>query len=201
MAEPLLIKGCRIVGSSQGTCLSDILCQDGVVTAIGQGLSGEGGALLEARGLIAAPGLVDMHTHLRDPGQTQKEDIGSACAAAAAGGVTSLLAMPNTEPCADEPSVLRYVAEKSRPTGLHVYPAAAATLGRRGKELCDFMLLACGGAAAFSDDGSPIESAGMMLAAMKAAKRVGRPLISHCEELTLAAGGIVNEGDVSRALG
>lgn len=199
--EKLLIKGCRVVDPSAGMDASaDILCENGIIRAVGLSDAPEGCAVLDARGLTASPGLVDMHTHLRDPGQTYKEDIFTACAAAAAGGVTTLLAMPNTVPCADTPEVLRAVAEKAASAGVHVHLAAAATVGRRGKTFTDFASLVQNGAAAFSDDGSPVESAAVMLAAMRAAFAVGKPLISHCEDLSLAAGGLVNEGKVSEEL-
>ncbi len=101
--------------------------------------------MIEAKGLCVAPGLVDMHVHLRDPGQTHKEDIVSGCGAAAAGGVTSIAAMPNTKPVADNPETLKYIAEKSKPTGVHVYPIASVTIGEQGDTLCNFKELSARG--------------------------------------------------------
>lgn len=193
--EKLLIKNCRVGGK-----ISDILSEDGFIAAVGPDLEAESAMVIDGSGLCAAPGLVDMHVHLRDPGQTQKEDIVSGCLAAAAGGFTTVAAMPNTDPVCDTPEGVRYVLGKARPTGVHVLPIAAVTKGQRGKELCDFEALKDAGAAAFSDDGRPVESAAMMRAAMRAAETVGVPVISHCEDLSFG-GGLVNEGEVSLKLG
>lgn len=202
--QTLLIRACRLVDPSQGfDGPADLLLEDGHVckaAPAGTLPAPAEGTVLEARGLVAAPGLVDMHTHLRDPGQTDKEDILSGCAAAKAGGVTTLLAMPNTVPCADSPEVLRYVQSKGALTGLRVLPAAAVTLGQHGESLTDFEALSRAGAAAFSDDGHPVPTAALMREALRAAAKEGKPLVSHCEEPSLP-GGLVNEGKASRALG
>jgi dihydroorotase len=194
-AGKLLIKDCRINGE-----ILDLLIVDGVIEASAPKLEAKDARVINAGGLCAAPGLVDMHVHLRDPGQTQKEDILTGCSAAAAGGFTSVAAMPNTDPVADTPEVIRYVTEKSKGTGVHVYPIAAVTKGQQGSALCNFDELRSAGAAAFSDDGRPVENAAVMLAAMAAAAKIGAPVISHCEDLSLA-GGIINEGEASKELG
>lgn len=194
-AGKTLIKNCRLNGMHL-----DILIDNGVIAAVEPHIDLGGAQILDADGLCAAPGLVDMHVHLRDPGFTQKEDIESGCRAAAAGGVTSIAAMPNTSPAADSPEIIRYVAEKAKDTGVHVYQIAAITKGLQGSQLCDFEKLRAAGAIAFSDDGRPVKSAAMMLAAMKEAAKVGAPIISHCEEMSLA-GGIINEGKISEKLG
>lgn len=190
-----LIKNCRLNGMHL-----DILIDNGVIMAAEPQIKVDDAQIIDAGGLCAAPGLVDMHVHLRDPGGTQKEDIITGCRAAAVGGVTSIAAMPNTSPVADTPEVISYVAEKSKNTGIHVYPIAAITKGLQGTALCNFEELHKAGAIAFSDDGRPVKDAAMMLAAMNEAAKVGSPVISHCEDMSLA-GGIINEGKVSKKLG
>lgn len=193
--EIILFKSCNFFGTKL-----DILCADGIIKEMGCGISGKGAFTINADGLFAAPGIVDMHVHFRDPGQTHKEDIISGCAAAAAGGITSVAAMPNTSPACDSAEIVKYELEKAKPTGVHLYPVAAVTKGISGRELCDFKTLKAAGAAAFSDDGHPVPSAGIMLSAMKSAYEAGAPIVSHCEDMSLACG-IVNEGAVSEKLG
>ena len=197
----ILIRGARVIdpaGNFDGT--ADIFVENGRIKAVGRELKAAGARGIDARGLCAAPGLIDMHVHLRDPGQTYKEDIVTGCRAAAAGGVTSLAVMPNTSPVADVPEVLRYMREKAADTGVRLYPIAAVTKGQRGEEPVNFAALAAAGAVAFSDDGHPVRTAAMMALAMREAAKAGRVVISHCEDPSLA-GGLVNEGAVSRALG
>lgn len=193
--QKVLIKNCRIYDEN-----SDILIENGIIAAVAPNIEAFDAQVIDAAGLCAAPGLVDMHVHLRDPGQTNKEDIKTGCLAAAAGGVTSIAAMPNTRPVADSPEVIKYVVQKAKDTGVHVYPIASVTKGQQGHILCDFEVLKAAGAVAFSDDGRPVENAAMMLAAMRAAKKAGAPIISHCEDMSLA-GGIINEGIISKKLG
>lgn len=200
--EKLLIRGARVIDPSAGLdAAGDILLSGGTIAAVGPHIPAPAGArVIDARGLCAAPGLVDMHVHLRDPGQTQKEDILTGCAAAAAGGVTSLAAMPNTRPAADCAEVLAYERERAAGTGVRLYPIAAVTAGQQGERLTDFEALARAGAAAFSDDGRPVRDAATMAEAMRRAAPLGLPVISHCEEPSLT-GGLVNEGAASRTLG
>ncbi len=193
--DKMLIKGCYIDGE-----ILDILLSDGVISAVESDIQVDAATIIDANGLCAAPGLVDIHVHLRDPGFTHKEDMISGCLAAAAGGVTSIAAMPNTKPVTDCPEIIQYVLEKAKNTGVHVYPIAAVTKAQQGSELCGFEELRAAGAAAFSDDGRPVEKAAMMLAAMKAADKVGAPIISHCEDMSFAHG-IINEGEASKKLG
>ena len=207
MSERLRIHGARILDPSQGwEFTGDLFLSGGVLmAAVPEGaLTPEGFAdaeTLDARGLVAAPGLVDLHVHLRDPGQTQKEDILSGCAAALAGGVTTRCCMPNTIPVADAPEVIRYIVEKAAQTPVRVLPAAAISKGLSSETLTDFEALTSAGAAAFTDDGRPAASAAVLRAALRAAAKVGRPVLCHCEDMSLAAGGLVNEGEASRALG
>lgn len=197
-SNKLLIKNAHVIDSDIDDVL-DILVENGIISSVKKDIETSDAEIINADGLYAAPGLVDMHVHLRDPGQTQKEDIITGCLAAAAGGVTSIAAMPNTKPVADSPEIIKYEIDKAKNTGVHVYPIAAITKGQNGKELNDFENLHKAGAAAFSDDGKPVFDAAVMLAAMKSAAALNAPVISHCEEMSLAHG-IVNEGEVSKAL-
>lgn len=178
----------------------DLLAVDGRIVAQGIGLPDEDAQVIEASGLCCAPGLVDMHVHLRDPGQTQKEDVESGCRAAAAGGVTSLACMPNTTPACDSPETIAYIVEKARSASARVYPVAAITHSLLGEKMTDFEALKAAGAVAVSDDGRPVPTAGQMEQAMIHASRLGLKVLSHCEELSLTRGGIMNEGEVSRRL-
>jgi dihydroorotase len=197
--EKLLIKSAFIIGNGFDF-VGDILVEDGAIKAIDKNIEVQYTDVIDAQRLCVAPGLVDMHVHLRDPGQTNKEDIVSGCMAAAAGGVTSLAAMPNTRPVADNANVLNYITQKAKLCGVHVYPIAAVTKGQQGNTLCDFEALCAAGAVAFSDDGRPVIQASTMLAAMRLAAANNVPIISHCEDLSLADG-IINEGEISRKLG
>ena len=164
-------------------------------------LSGEPDQAMDCAGLVAAPGLVDMHVHLRDPGQTHKEDLFTACKAAAAGGVTSLLAMPNTAPPMDSPELVRDLLARAREADATVYTAACVTRGMKGQELTDFAALKAAGAIALSDDGKPVGRSSCLLEALERAKELGLALTAHCEDLDLASGGLMNQGEVSRRLG
>lgn len=200
--DRLLIRGARVVSpADRPEFTGDILIENGIFARIG-GKSGSAGAeIVEAAGLVAAPGLVDMHTHLRDPGFPEKEDVLSGCRAAAAGGVTSLLCMPNTDPTVDGARTVRYILEKAERADARVYVAGAITRGLGGKELSDFQELKDAGAVALSDDGRPVENAALMALAMRRASALGLRVLSHCEELSLSAGGKANEGEVSERLG
>ncbi len=199
--ERWLLRGARLIDPSQQLDeTGDILFVQGKVAAIGQNLPSDDAQLFEAAGLVCAPGLVDMHVHLRDPGQTHKEDIRTGCEAAAAGGVTSLACMPNTRPAADSPAVLEEIRMKARTAKARVYPVAAITGGLEGEKLTDFAALRAAGAMAVSDDGRPVPTAGKMAEAMEQAARNDMPVLSHCEDVSLVRGGIINEGEISHAL-
>jgi dihydroorotase len=179
----LLLRGGRV----------DLLIADGVVADRGSDVSAPSDAeVIDVGGMVVAPGLVDMHVHFRDPGREDEETILSGSIAAAHGGVTSVAAMPNTEPAIDTPSWVEYVASVESP--ITVYPIAAITVGRKGTTLTEMAELAAAGAVAFSDDGSPVSSGRVMRRALEYASMVGRPIISHCEDLDLVAGGVANEG-------
>lgn len=194
----MLIKNCILTETGE---VAEFLIEGGKITAIGRSLECEDAVIIDAGGLYAAPGLVDMHVHLRDPGQTHKEDILSGCRAAAAGGVTSVAAMPNTNPAADNAETLQYILNKAENADARVYPIAAVTKGQQGNEPVDFTALKNAGAVAFSDDGRPVMRADLMLRAMQAAGELKSLVISHCEDVTLVPGGLVNEGMASQTLG
>ena len=203
--DKLFIRGAVIVDplneAASSLPDSDILVVDGRVEEVGRDLSDIDAEILEADGLCCAPGLVDMHVHLRDPGQTDKEDILSGCRAAAAGGVTSLACMPNTQPVCDSPDIISYILKKAQAADARVYPVAAVTHSLGGERMTDFAALKSAGAVAVSDDGRPVPTAGGMLDAMRLAAETGLPILSHCEEMSLTRGGIINEGEVSHTLG
>ena len=196
-----LLKNARVIDPSQGIDrTADILVEAGKIKRIGE-IGTEAERVIDASGLIAAPGLVDMHVHLRDPGQTQKEDILSGCSAAAAGGVTSLLAMPNTSPSVDSGETVRYILQKAQAAKARVYVAASITKGLKSEELCNLQELRDAGAIALTDDGRPVVNTGFMARAMALAPALSMKVVAHCEDLYLADGGIINEGEVSQKLG
>lgn len=197
----ILLKSARIIDPSQDLDqIGDLLIREGRIAALGS-LSQEADEVIDCSGLIAAPGLVDMHVHLRDPGQTHKEDVYTACRAAAAGGVTSLLAMPNTTPPMDSPELVRSLLEKARSADAAVYTTACITKGLEGEELTDLAALKKAGAIALSDDGQPVKNTACLLAALRQAAVLGMTVTAHCEDKYLAGGGLMNEGIVSRELG
>ncbi len=198
----ILIKNAHICDPATNMdCEGDIFLVDGVIADIGTNLDYETEVTIDASGLIAAPGLVDMHVHLRDPGQTEKEDIISGCKAAAAGGVTSVLAMPNTNPTVDNVETVQYILNKAKDADAHVYVSAAITKGLQSDMLCNLAALKEAGAIALSDDGRPVVNTEFMAEAMQTAPKLGMTVVSHCEDLYLAKGGIIHEGKVAEELG
>ncbi|HEX5275304.1 MAG TPA: dihydroorotase [Candidatus Rubrimentiphilum sp.] len=167
----------------------DVRIRNGVVNEIGELLKPEEGEeVIDARNAYVAPGFIDMHVHLREPGNPEKETIASGCAAAVAGGFTAVAAMPNTHPALDTPELVRWVTQTAGRTGLaRVYPIAAITQGREGKEPADYNALAAAGAVAFSDDGNTIESAIAQTSAALRAREAGRVFITHCENAAIKA--------------
>ncbi len=160
------------------------------------------GEIIDATGLIAIPGMIDMHAHLREPGQTQKEDIVSGLKAAAKGGFTSVCCMPNTSPVLDSEKLISYVKQRAtEANGAKLFPIIAITKGSLGEELTDFESLMKAGAIAFSDDGRPVCGSQIMRHALELSEKTGALLISHAEDLELTDGGVMNEGEVSRRLG
>lgn len=198
----LLIRGGRVVDPAQGVDdRLDLLIQDGKILRLGRDLAAPDAQILNAGGLTAAPGLVDIHVHLREPGFEAKETVSTGCAAAARGGVTTLVAMPNTRPAADCPEVVQLVRDKAAPTRINVLPAGAVTLGQKGEQLTDFAALKAAGVPALTDDGVPIQNLALLRRALLEAKRLSLPLLDHCEDRDMVQNYAVNEGAVSRRLG
>lgn len=199
---PMLIQNARVIDPSQGLDkVMDLLLEDGKIAQLGSNLSAQNAQVVDGTGLVAAPGLVDMHVHLRDPGLTHKEDVYSGCRAAAAGGVTSLLAMPNTKPAMDSPETVRALLERAQTADAAVYTAACVTKDLQGGELADLAALKEAGAIALSDDGRPVVNTRRLLEALEQAPSLGLTVTAHCEDLYLASGGLMHEGEVSRKLG
>src|SRR2546421_941073 len=182
----------------------NLLIEDGRVAALlGRGEDvPEGAEVFDATGLIVAPGFIDLHTHLREPGQEYKETIQTGALAAVAGGYTSVCAMPNTDPVNDNPAVTRFIIEQAESAGLaNVFPVGAITKGSQGKELAEMGEMRRAGIVAVTDDGRSVPSAGMMRRAMEYAHGFDLPVMDHCEERTLTAGGVMHEGEWSLRLG
>jgi dihydroorotase len=182
----------------------DLLIENGKVAAwLAQDENGpEDAEVFDASGLIVAPGFIDMHVHLREPGQEHKETIATGCAAAVAGGWTSVCPMPNTNPVNDNAAITRYVIEQAERAGLaNVFPIGAITKSSDGTELAEMGEMKAAGAVAVSDDGRPVPSAGIMRRAMQYARDFGLPVIDHCEDRSLSSGGVMHEGRVSLLLG
>ena len=202
----VLLKNGRFIDPVSGKDEAmDFLIVDGKFDKIGKNISSDVGAqLVDLKKKLVVPGLIDMHVHLREPGFEHKETIETGCASAASGGFTAVCCMPNTNPAIDDESVVRYIHEKGKSVCdgiVEVYPIAAATKGREGKELAPMAELACAGAVGFSDDGAPISSAEVMRRALEYSSMYGLPVIQHAEERSMTHGGCMNEGFVSTKLG
>ena len=202
MSIDLVIRGGRVIDPANGVDrVCDLWVDDGRIAGIGQ-FEGEAAQSIDARGQIVCPGLIDMHVHLREPGQEWKEDIESGSRAAVAGGVTSICCMPNTGPHIDHAGVAIQIIERAKQVGLcHVHPIGAVSKNLDGKELTEMRELARAGCVAFSDDGMPIWHAGVMRKALEYASSFGYLVIQHAEEKQLTAGGAINEGWISTQLG
>lgn len=201
-----LIKGARIIDPSQHIDgQMDILVEDGKIVKLGRNLSPsrkKGLDSMELAGLVVTPGLVDMHTHLREPGFEYKETIQTGSEAACAGGFTSIACMPNTNPVNDTRSVTEFILRKAAETNLvNVYPIAAITMQSQGNALAEFWDLKEAGAIALSDDGKPVMDSAVMRRALEYAHSLGLPIISHCEDTCLSSGGAMHEGFASTELG
>jgi dihydroorotase len=198
----LLIKGGHVISpEDQLDGELDVLVEDGVIRQITPQTSVAADEILEATGKIVSPGFVDIHVHLREPGGEISETLETGLAAAVAGGFTAVCPMPNTKPVIDRPELVRAMIEKAQRIGLaRVLPIAAVSMGSQGESLTDFRALAAAGAAAFSDDGRPVKTAGLLRRALEVAREIDAPLMDHCEDLSLSASGVINEGQVSRQL-
>ena len=204
MTRPLLLTGGRVLDPSQQMdSVADVLLTDGNVVAIGRDIGRPDDAeIVDCSGLIVSPGFIDVHCHLREPGRADVETIASGARAAAAGGFTAVCAMPNTDPVIDNPAAVGFVVRQGLRAGAaRVYPIGAISVGQRGEALAEFGEMVDAGAIGVSDDGKPVVSAQLMRTALEYARTFGIPVIDHCEEPTLAAGGAMNEGIVSARLG
>ena len=192
----ILLKNATVV-NIDGITETDILIENGIVSKMGKGIeSAYGVKEVDCDGKLVFPGFIDMHCHLREPGQTHKEDINSGSAAAVNGGYTAVCCMPNTTPPLDNAAMIRYVRERSNACGnAEVYPIGAITVGQGGKTLCEFGAMKEAGAIAVSDDGLPVSDGAVMLNALKYAKTFDMLVISHSEDKSISLGGVVNEGE------
>jgi dihydroorotase len=200
----LLIRGGRVIDPDSGIDGElDVLLRDGKVAEVAPGgkIRGKAEATLDARKLIVAPGFIDLHVHLREPGQEHKETIASGTAAAALGGFTSVCAMPNTSPVNDSPEITAWMQEPARHAVVNVFPIAAATRKSQGEALTDFAALEHAGAVGFTDDGRPILGDGIMRQALEQAGRLSLPVIQHAEDTTLTGGCTMHEGANAFRLG
>jgi dihydroorotase len=199
----LLIKNGRVIDPASGhDAVADVWIQDGLIATVGPNLAPGDTEVFDATGLIVAPGFIDMHVHLREPGFEHAETIESGSRAAAAGGFTTICPMPNTKPVNDNATVTSYIIEKARRHALvNVWPIGAITKGSNGEELAAIGAMRQAGAVAISDDGRPVMNARVMRRAMEFARSFGIPVINHCEDLHLSAGGDMHEGLESVRLG
>lgn len=201
----LLIKNGHLIdpGAPENTGMS-VLIEDGKVASwLRHGEADpEGSDVFDASGLLVAPGFIDLHVHLREPGQEHKETIASGCAAAVAGGWTSVCPMPNTDPINDNAAITRYMIEQAERAGMaNVFPIGAITKSSDGNELAEMGEMKAAGAVAVSDDGRPVPNAGIMRRAMQYARDFDLPVVDHCEDRSLSYGGVMHEGKMSLLLG
>jgi len=198
-----VLRNGRVIDPASGRDeVADVWIDGGLVSEIGRGAGPKDARGVDCSGKIVAPGFIDLHVHLREPGREDQETIETGTRAAVRGGFTAVACMPNTDPAMDSEASIRYILEQSRSTGYcRVLPVAAITRGRAGEALCDLGGLAEAGAVAFSDDGSSVEDPGLMRRALEYARMLDVPVAVHCEDARLSAGGVMNEGTVSTLLG
>jgi dihydroorotase len=200
----LLLTGGRVIDPSTGIDrVADVLLRDGKVESAGERIgTPEGAEVVDCAGLVVAPGFIDVHCHLREPGREDVETIATGARAAAAGGITAVCAMPNTDPVTDNQAAVGFVLKQGRSAeSARVYPIGAISIGQNGERLAEFGEMVGAGAVAVSDDGKPVVSAQLMRTALEYARAFNIPVADHCEDPTLAAGGAMNEGIVSARLG
>ena len=204
MSRPVLLQGGRVIDPSRDLDeTADLLIQDGTIAGVGRGLSAPDGAdVRNVKGKIVAPGLIDLHVHLREPGNEDEETVASGARAAAAGGFTAICAMPNTDPVTDNQAAVGFIVRQSgRALGARVHPIGAVSIGQKGERLAEFGEMVSAGAVAVSDDGKPVASSHLMRTALEYARTFNIPVADHCEDPTLAAGGVMHEGLVAARLG
>jgi len=206
MSQQILLQQGRLIDPSSGTDrVVDILIEDGTIRTIGTGLTAADGCeVVDLAGRVVAPGFVDMHVHLREPGYEHKETIATGTLAAAFGGFTAVCCMPNTNPAIDDESIVEFVKSQGKRSNrgiVDVFPVGAVTKGRDGKLMAPISELVQAGAIGLSDDGAPVHDAAIMRRAMEYASMYNVPIIQHCEDLALAKGGVMNEGETATRLG
>jgi dihydroorotase len=200
----ILIRGGRVIDPARGADgVADVYLEDGKVASVGRNLGSPDDALtIDAAGKVVSPGLIDLHVHLREPGQEDLETVASGAMAAAAGGFSAVCAMPNTDPVTDNQAAVGFIVSQAQRAGkARVYPIGAISLGQKGQQLAEFGELVGAGAVAVSDDGKPVVSSHLMRTALEYARTFGIPVADHCEDPTLSAGGAMHEGIVSTRLG
>lgn len=199
----LLIRNGRVIDPANGIDrVADVLLANGIVRGVGENLPARGAAEFDATGLIVAPGFIDMHVHLREPGFESSETIETGSRCAAVGGFTSVCCMPNTNPVNDTAHLTRYIIERARAVAkVNVFPIGAISKGSLGEELASIGAMQAAGAVAISDDGRPVMNSRVMRRAMEIAASFDIPVIDHCEDLNLSAGGEMHEGLASLRLG
>src|SRR5262244_1043860 len=199
----LVIRGGRVIDPHTKTDRqADVLVSEGRIARIEPGISPGKAKVVDARDMLVVPGLVDLHVHLREPGQEYKEDIASGTRAAAAGGFTTVCCMPNTVPPNDCRAVTELILRRAREVGsARVHPVGAISKGLAGESLAEMAEMSEAGIVAVSDDGRPVMDAGLMRRALEYAATFGLPVVQHAEDLTLSAGGVMNEGDVATRIG
>ena len=199
----VLIGGGRVIDPAMDRDeIADVLIENGRVVSVEAGIDARDAERVDATGCWVTPGFIDLHAHLREPGQEYKEDIASGGSAGAAGGFTSICCMANTDPVNDDPSVTEYMLDRARhESPVRILPIAAATKGLKGEVITEMAALVEAGAVAFSDDGKTIMDSDMQRRVLEYSKMVGRPVSVHAEDLTLVRDGVVNEGPVSTRLG
>jgi dihydroorotase len=200
----VLLKGGRVVDPAQGVDgAADVLIDDGLISAVGSDLTAAGARVVSLpAGTVVCPGLIDMHVHLREPGQEHKETVATGAAAAVAGGFTAVACMPNTNPVNDNASITRFVLGKAAAADLaRVYPIGAVSVGSAGEQMTDIGELRAAGCVALSDDGRPVATALLMRRALEYAGMFDMPVIDHCEDPSLKGDGVAHEGFRASALG
>lgn len=202
--QTILIRGGRVIDPANGVDeTADVLIESGKIAAIGRNIEAEDARIFDAAGRVVAPGLIDMHSHLRDPGLEYKEDIVSGTQAAARGGFTAVCCMPNTQPVNDNAAVTRYILEKAQTkgSGVRVYPVGAISKGLQGVEMAEIGRMKQAGIVAISDDGRPVTNSNLFRLAMQYAAHFGLFIMSHSEDKNLVGDGVMNEGYMSTKLG
>lgn len=199
----ILIKGGRVINPDKNLDdVADILIEDGVITKIAEGIDVETDDVIDANGCFVMPGLIDMHVHFRDPGQTEKEDIETGSRAAVHGGFTTVCCMPNTVPPIDSVETVKYVVDKAKEVNFaNVLPVGAVTKGMQGKEITDIAAMKEAGICAISEDGKSVMDVDVYRQAMQEAAKVGIPVLAHCEDIELVQGGVMNLGAKSEQMG